>query len=1541
MTQGGKNIKLAKVTDPRGNATSFDYYLPSEGDDPKDHWELQTITDRLGGNTTFDYVPHATNDGWWDTSVLDAEGNTTAYVSDDFGRPRSVTNAKSETVALTWDGDNNVRTLTEANGAVTAYCYDPLTGYPIWQRDAEQNAAHGGPPAASECAPGLTSATAPEGAQVMEYDTRAGGHVAYIHRTTSPEGRANQFSYDTYGNLLTVTDGKGLATATAGDYTTSYTYDQYGQLLTATDANENVTQYRGYTDVGYPEVTEDALGNVSRTTYSNDGRGLVTQVEDPLDGLVTQAYDAFGRPLAGTTRKSADETITTPAAVYDANDNVTVSTAPNGAVSTATYDKADQVIKSTMPKDTETGPERVSQYEYDTVGNVLKTTEPKGVATTGDATDFVTTYGYDAIYQQTSVTNADGDVIRYTYDEVGNLTKTVDPKKNVSADPDDFTSTTEYDLNHRPVSGTDAAGNTSSTQYDADGLAVSSTDPDGNTSYVTYDERGAQVETKSPHEIVDGVVQYRTTKVEYDEVGNTTRVVTPRGVATAEPDDFASRTEYDALNRPVKQFQPYDPADTRYNDANVFTETTYDAAGRVVETSMPPSEGQTARNESVTEYFDNGWIKKSADAWDISTTYEYDDLGAQTARTLTSADGSANRTMSWSYFPDGKLQTKSDDGVPVGSHSVVTDNDTAGLAEATGTWATGSAAGEQGTNHRTHAAAASSTDEFTWTLDAPADGTYAVAVTYPQVAGAATDAKFELTHGEDGDGHGGEVTEPAYVVDQSAGAGGWSDMGRVELRKGDPVTVKLAPSSTGVVVADSVRLVRDNAADTDTEARAFAYSYDVNGNLTGINDTSSGARADDYQVTYTGLNQVESVTESLTGVETTTTTNYGYDVLGQPVTVDHPDQASTYEYQDPRHLLTSVSVDDLNDTAGAKVTGYTYDNLGRRATETKANGNVVTNGYFLDGALKSLREEKSGGVLVASHAYTYDDNGNKHTDAASKANADVAGAYLESTTTYSYDPVERLAKSVKTGNGAKTETYVHDDNANVISQDVGGTATTYSYDRNRLLTATTGGATASYRYDPFGRQTSVVSAGQTISRTTYDGFDHIAESEKINDTGVLESTTYKYDPLDRTASKTSGTGESAETTDYTYLGLSSEVLGEEVAGQLTKSYQYSPWGQRLSQITHQADPETGVEAGESAYYGYNSHTDVETLTDDTGTTVATYGYTAYGSADETEYTGIDKPEAGAPEDTEPYNAYRYNSKRWDTGSGTYDMGFRDYAPGLNRFTTRDMYNGALANMSLGSDPYTSNRYAFGAGNPISMIEIDGHWSLGDIGDWVSDTWAGVVDIFKTPDGAVSPEPADEPGPAPSGDGSSMFEVTESRDYAAAAPNGYDYSTYSQMRLVQTGLGAHYGYDDAEMYLDNFLDGSGSSMSVDPVEMLDDLRSFRTLVRDQVSGESEGSVFDSGWQGASVDFGSSGDDLDWYYAFYHYEYRVSGTLESYDVEVRKEYNWGIPSEGKANLSFEKFGVTWMDVPQPAVSRLNSVGLARDFDVYGSATLSGLQ
>jgi len=110
---------------------------------------------------------------------------------------------------------------------------------------------------------------------------------------------------------------------------------------------------------------------------------------------------------------------------------------------------------------------------------------------------------------------------------------------------------------------------------------------------------------------------------------------------------------------------------------------------------------------------------------------------------------------------------------------------------------------------------------------------------------------------------------------------------------------------------------------------------------------------------------------------------------------------------------------------------------------------------------------------------------------------------------------------------------------------------------------------------------------------------------------------------------------------------------------------------------------------------------------DTGDTRATYAYSAYGSDDLDGFTGVDLPNPGDP-NAEPYNPYRYTGMRLDSSSGGYDMGFRDYSPGVNRFLSRDSYNGALDDLGLAASPWTGNRYALSGGNPISGIELDGH-----------------------------------------------------------------------------------------------------------------------------------------------------------------------------------------------------------------------------------------
>ena len=1277
MTQGNKNVKLVKVTDPRGHATALAYYdLPT--DDPKFHWWAKTVTDRNAGLTSFAYTdPDGTAGSQINTVVTDAENHATSYQIDGFGRPMQATNAKNQTTKLHFDADNNVDRLEENNGAFTTWTYNPSTGYPLTMKDAEAN----------------KNGTA---ASTFSYQTLLNGHVADLIGRTSPEGRTWAFGYDTKGNLTTLTDPAGTATPTvANDFTTTYTYDVNGQLLAATDANRHGTGYSNYDANGYPQTITDPL--TRSTTFGYDPRGQVTKVTDVLNHDTTQNYDIFNRPLDQNVVKDASANppvfITTPAPVYDPNDNITQTTAPNGAVTTYSYDDADQMMSGSAPKDTPTGPARTTAYAYDKVGNLTSQTEPNGTLTATDPNDYVTRYTHDEINEISVVTNAKGDRLSYSYDSAGNLATVVDPRKNNTADTTDFTSKYAYDLNHRVTTVTDPEGHFTGTDYDRDGLVVGRIDQDGNKTLITLDARGKPAEVNVPRRISSGTIAYDTTRYEYDQVGNRTKVVSPRGVATSGvADDFVQQTTYDELNRVKEQFNPYDPNDSRYNTPDKTTYS-YDAVGRLATLSAPPSNGQTVRNNTTYSYWDNGWPKTSTDPWDITTSYDENALGKQISRTLTSAGGSSSRTMTWDHYPDGKLKSRSDDGVPVGSQVVLVDNTDAQNVTVTGTWpASTTGTGYQGYDYATHTAG-TGTNSFAWNLVIPQDGNYDVYVKY--ATGTATNAGYKVDY------TGGSATK---AVNQTAGAGTWVSLGRFAFTaSGTGQKITLTDNANGTVTADAVKLVRDNSADADNEKTAFSYGYDANGNLTDIADSSPGASTDDYVVTYTGLNQVASVVEKKSG-STQHTTSFSYDENGNPITRKHDAQTASSTYDDRDLPATLTDAQSATDPS-PKVSTFSYTSRGQRLHEVKGNGNTVDYAYFLDGALQHQIENKPNGTLVSEHTLDYDPNGNKILDNQKLMNADNHSAYLTRTTAYTYDPRDRIATVKATDSGGATlsdESYFHDANNNVVSQTVKSATTTFNYDRNRLLFSVQNGARANYNYDPFGRLDTVTASNQVIEKVRYDGFDRIVSDRKGAGTAA-STTTYAYDPFDRTTSRTANAGGAGEkTTVYNYLGLSDHLIDERVGGQVTKSYQYSPWGERLSQVKYAADGST-----EDGYYDYNAHSDVESVTDRNGDTKATYGYTAYGDKDDGQTTGVDKPDVQDPT-KEPYNAYRFNGKRWDPASGNYDMGFRDYSPGLNRFLSRDMYNGALADQRLATDPFTGNRYAFGGGNPISSVELDGH-----------------------------------------------------------------------------------------------------------------------------------------------------------------------------------------------------------------------------------------
>lgn len=373
--------------------------------------------------------------------------------------------------------------------------------------------------------------------------------------------------------------------------------------------------------------------------------------------------------------------------------------------------------------------------------------------------------------------------------------------------------------------------------------------------------------------------------------------------------------------------------------------------------------------------------------------------------------------------------------------------------------------------------------------------------------------------------------------------------------------------------------------------------------------------------------------------------------------------------------------------------------------------------YYLDGLVQRKTEKRADGTLVNDHQVEYDPNGNRASDVTQVMNADNHAAMLSYTAAYTYDPRDRTASVRKTGGVTTSEDYVHDAANNVISETINTATITHTYDRNRLVkTDGDNQAYTTYDYDPFGRLETVRGLYYT-DRYVYDGFDRVFERQRtLHPPNPGQTTTrFSYDPLDRTVRTVIDPGTATEkTTTFDHLGLSDLVESEQTPTS-TNKYQFGRGGERLDLIR----TATGATA-ETSYYTYNAHSDVEALTDETGTTRATYGYTAYGKDDSPLITGVDKPDEADP-DKLPYNTYRFNAKPLEASTGTYDMGFRDYDPAQSRFLTRDSYSSADADMGLTTNPWTMNRYAFGGGNPINIVEQDGHIGCGLFGLNCKDT----------------------------------------------------------------------------------------------------------------------------------------------------------------------------------------------------------------------------
>lgn len=354
------------------------------------------------------------------TAVTDPDGHTTAYGHDPFGDLTSVTAPA---------------TAENPAGNKTTYTYDTNTGWRL-SMVSPKGTLTGATPALST----TTYAYDPDGRRTAVRDSLWTSTAPKAHQTSSTytlDGTLSS-STDGNGNLITYTydlDNELTATAEPIGVSTHQSWTPDGQLLTSTDGAGNVTSY-GYDPRNDRTSSKDPLGRVTGDSYDLAGN-LVAQTAPgavcgatPTSGCTVLTYNVDNQLLTRSYLDGITHAVT--GITYDPDGRRTGQTDATGA-STWTYDSLGRLTSTTDGAGTTTA------ATYDLAGNVLTVTYPgtgHTVTRTYDVlnraasvTDWAgnkTVAGYDADSNLTSQTlpASTGEVDRYTYNQVDQLTQT-------------------------------------------------------------------------------------------------------------------------------------------------------------------------------------------------------------------------------------------------------------------------------------------------------------------------------------------------------------------------------------------------------------------------------------------------------------------------------------------------------------------------------------------------------------------------------------------------------------------------------------------------------------------------------------------------------------------------------------------------------------------------------------------------------------------------------------------------------------------------------------------------------------------------------------------------------------------------------------------------------------------------------------------------------------------------------------------------------------------------------------------------------------
>ncbi|NKZ39876.1 LysM peptidoglycan-binding domain-containing protein [Oleiagrimonas citrea] len=421
---------------------------------------------------------------------------------------------------------------------------------------------------------------------------------------------AATYAYDSVGDLIAKTDGKGQITA--------YAYDIFGEKTSQAsllDADGQRVSVENYAYDADGRVTETRRGVVAGSALDP---ALVLQQSGKLSvplQVIRSEFDAFGEVSARTDARGS-RTIY----AYDhLGHRVAQALSVQGSERTqsSTYDAFGRVVTRADALG------RVTRLAYDDAQRSLTVTTPEGVVT-------ITQHNREG--QTIAVTDANGQTTRYRYDGAGQRVEIDDANgaREIRA----------YDATGHLHETVDADGRVIRYDYDAAGRVLTQTvDPDGAalvTQY-TYDAAGHRLSMTDPSQVV--------TDYTYDGNGNLLTQV----------EDAGDDTHLNLLTRYNWDAQGHKLSVTYGTGSDAQTNTyAYDGLGRLV------SETDGAGHQRTYDYDANGNLIHQVDANGKATYFVYNEAGEKIF-TIQELDGGLSACAVSQQFYDA-------DGRQVGTH---------------------------------------------------------------------------------------------------------------------------------------------------------------------------------------------------------------------------------------------------------------------------------------------------------------------------------------------------------------------------------------------------------------------------------------------------------------------------------------------------------------------------------------------------------------------------------------------------------------------------------------------------------------------------------------------------------------------------------------------------------------------------------------------------------------------------------------------------------------------------------------------------------